>query len=147
MSGRDDQQSGWSVEAAVVDALRVLRGELVFRWREERRQLDDDAPVQILGRLSAQRNISDRTDKSWRWLRLPGTVSRVDEALSLFAANVRRLRQESSLTQEDVADRAAMDPAEVRRIESARRDPGVRVLTRLSRGLGVKPADLFDGIE
>jgi hypothetical protein len=28
-----------------------------------------------------------------------------------------------------------MDPAEIRRLESARRDPGVRVVTRLARGL------------
>jgi transcriptional regulator with XRE-family HTH domain len=71
----------------------------------------------------------------------------VDEALSVFAANLRRLRHERSLTQDDLAGRASMDPSELRRFEAARRDPGIRVLIRLSRGLEVRPADLLDGIE
>lgn len=40
-----------------------------------------------------------------------------------------------------------MDPSELRRIESARRDPGVRVLQRLSSGLEVRASDLLEGIE
>jgi len=39
-----------------------------------------------------------------------------------------------------------MDPAEIRRIESARRDPGVRVVVRLAHGLGVQASDLLDGV-
>jgi transcriptional regulator with XRE-family HTH domain len=71
----------------------------------------------------------------------------VDEVLGVFAANLRRMRNERSLTQDDLANLAAMDASELRRFEAARRDPGIRVLTRLSRGLGVKPSDLLDGIE
>ena len=40
-----------------------------------------------------------------------------------------------------------MDASELRRFEAARRDPGIRVLLRLSRGLDVRPADLLEGIE
>ncbi|HEY6781533.1 MAG TPA: helix-turn-helix transcriptional regulator [Thermoleophilaceae bacterium] len=69
------------------------------------------------------------------------------DALSVFAANLRRLRHERSLTQEDLASRATMDASELRRFESGRRDPGIRVLLRLSRGLEVRPADLLEGIE
>jgi transcriptional regulator with XRE-family HTH domain len=71
----------------------------------------------------------------------------VDEALGVFAANLRRFRLERSLTQEELAGRAAMDASELRRLESARRDPGIRVLLRLSRGLEVRPADLLEGLE
>jgi transcriptional regulator with XRE-family HTH domain len=71
----------------------------------------------------------------------------VVDPLPLFAANVRRLRAEHELTQDQLAERAHMDAAEVRRIESGRRDPGVRVLTRIARGLGVAPADLLRGVE
>ena len=71
----------------------------------------------------------------------------MDEVLGVFASNLRRMRNERSLTQDDLADLAAMDASELRRFEAARRDPGIRVLTRLSRGLGVKPSDLLDGIE
>ena len=71
----------------------------------------------------------------------------MDDPLPRFAANVRRLRAEKGLTQDALAQAASMDPAEVRRIESGRRDPGVRVLSRVARGLGVRPAELFAGIE
>lgn len=64
-----------------------------------------------------------------------------------FAANVRRLRAEKKLTQDALADAASMDAAEVRRIESGRRDPGVRVSTRVARGLGVKTSELFKGVD
>jgi transcriptional regulator with XRE-family HTH domain len=70
----------------------------------------------------------------------------VDDPLPLFAANVRRLRAEKGMTQDSLAQGASMDPAEVRRIEAGQRDPGVRVATRLARGLGVTPAELLVGI-
>ena len=50
------------------------------------------------------------------------------------------------MTQDALAEAASMDPAEIRRIESAHRDPGVRVVARLAQGLGVPPADLFVGM-
>ena len=68
------------------------------------------------------------------------------DPLPKFAANVRRLRAEKGLTQDALAQGASMDPAEIRRIESGRRDPGVRVLSRVAAGLGVEPADLLHGI-
>ncbi len=71
----------------------------------------------------------------------------MDDPLPLFAANVRRLRAEKGLTQDALAQGASMDPAEVRRIEAGQRDPGVRVATRLARGLGVPTAELLVGIE
>lgn len=68
------------------------------------------------------------------------------DPLPKFAANVRRLRAEKKLTQDALAQGASMDPAEIRRIESGRRDPGVRVLTRVAAGLEVEPAELLDGL-
>lgn len=68
------------------------------------------------------------------------------DPLTKFAANVRRLRAEKGLTQDALAQGASMDPAEIRRIESGRRDPGVRVLSRVAAGLEVAPAELLDGI-
>jgi transcriptional regulator with XRE-family HTH domain len=70
----------------------------------------------------------------------------VADPLQKFAANVRRLRAERGLTQDALAQGASMDPAEIRRIESGRRDPGVRVLSRVAAGLGVKPSELFEGV-
>jgi transcriptional regulator with XRE-family HTH domain len=70
----------------------------------------------------------------------------VADPLLQFAANVRRLRTERGLTQDALALGAAMDPAEIRRIESGRRDPGVRVLARVARGLEVEPAKLLEDV-
>lgn len=70
----------------------------------------------------------------------------MDDPLPILAANLRRLREDRGLSQEALALSADMDPAEVRRIESCKRDPGVRVLTRLAEALGATPADLLAGI-
>jgi transcriptional regulator with XRE-family HTH domain len=70
----------------------------------------------------------------------------VTDPLPTFAANVRRRREELALSQEALALRADMDPAEVRRIESCRRDPGVRILTRLALALDTTPAELLASI-
>lgn len=67
-------------------------------------------------------------------------------SVSSLIANLRRLRDERGLSQEALALRADMDPAEVRRIEACKRDPGVRVLARLAEALDQRPADLLAGI-
>jgi transcriptional regulator with XRE-family HTH domain len=69
------------------------------------------------------------------------------DPLLQFGANLRAVREQRGFSQETLAQRAGMDPAEIRRLESARRDPGIRVLTRLARALGVAPADLLAGIQ
>ena len=71
----------------------------------------------------------------------------MDDALVRFAANLRRIREEKEMTQDALAEAASMDPAEIRRIESAHRDPGVRVVARLASGLGVSAAKLLAGID
>ncbi len=70
----------------------------------------------------------------------------MDDPLTVFAANLRRIREECGLSQEALALRAGMDPAEVRRLEAGKRDPGVRILTRLAAGLDTTPAELLVGI-
>lgn len=69
----------------------------------------------------------------------------VDDPLLVFASNLRRLREEAGLSQGALAERAGMDTAEVGRIELGKRDPGVRVIARLARGLGVGPGELLAG--
>jgi len=70
-----------------------------------------------------------------------------DDPLPHFGANLRAAREKNGLSQEAFAQRVGMDPAEIRRLESARRDPGVRVVTRLARGLGMSPAELLKDIK
>lgn len=63
-----------------------------------------------------------------------------------LAANVRTIRAERDLTQEQVAIAAGLSLSDVGRIERAERDPGVRVLAKLARGLDTTVEDLVRGI-
>lgn len=64
-----------------------------------------------------------------------------------FAANVGRLRQRRKLTQEQLGWAAGMHQTAVARIESGERKPTLETIFRLARGLEVRPAELFDGID
>jgi transcriptional regulator with XRE-family HTH domain len=63
--------------------------------------------------------------------------------LQNIAANVRRLRLRHGWTQEELAERAKIEPRYVHSVEAARANPTVRVLVALSRELEVDPPALF----
>jgi transcriptional regulator with XRE-family HTH domain len=58
-------------------------------------------------------------------------------------ANVRRLRKDRGLTQEDLAGVAELDVSYVRGIEAGRRNPSLMVMVALADALDAKPTDLF----
>jgi transcriptional regulator with XRE-family HTH domain len=68
------------------------------------------------------------------------------EPLEVFAANVRRLRQERGLTQERLAEQSGLHMTDVARIETLRRDPGVKVVAKIARGLDVPACELLRGV-
>ena len=63
------------------------------------------------------------------------------DAVEAFARNLRQAREAAGLTQERLAELADVHMTDVGRIERAERDPGVRTVTRLAKGLGVKPGE------
>ncbi len=63
-----------------------------------------------------------------------------------FAANLRRLRADAGLTQEELAFRAAIHRTQVSLLEGGGRMPRVLTLVRLAGALGTTPDDLLDGI-
>jgi transcriptional regulator with XRE-family HTH domain len=69
------------------------------------------------------------------------------EPLETFAANVRRLREERGLTQERLAELADLHMTDIARIETGRRDPGVKVVAKVAHGLSVPTGALFEGVE
>lgn len=69
------------------------------------------------------------------------------DALDAFAANVRRLRHERGLTQERLAEQADLHLTDIARIETRRRDPGVRVAAKIAHGLSVPTSQLFEGVD
>jgi transcriptional regulator with XRE-family HTH domain len=64
-----------------------------------------------------------------------------------FAANLRRFRTETGLSQEALAHSANFHPTEISRLERAVRDPRLSTIVRLAEALGVPAAALLEGID
>jgi transcriptional regulator with XRE-family HTH domain len=64
------------------------------------------------------------------------------DPLPIFAANLRTLRQRRGVSQEELGHLTGLHFSDVSRIERGVREPGVRIIYRLAKGLGVPPADL-----
>ena len=58
--------------------------------------------------------------------------------------NLRRLRKEREITQEDFATDSGFDRGYISGIERGVRNPSVGVLVRIASALGVDVAELFD---
>jgi transcriptional regulator with XRE-family HTH domain len=61
----------------------------------------------------------------------------------VLALNVRKLRHEKDLSQEELAHRAKIDRTYVSSIERCRYSAGVDVVDRIARVLGVEASDLL----
>lgn len=61
----------------------------------------------------------------------------------IVGANVRRLRVERKLTQEQLAHDAEIDVTYLRGIEAGRRNPSVAIIGRLATALGLHPSELL----
>jgi len=64
-----------------------------------------------------------------------------------FAQNLRRLRVAAGFTQEALSDVTKIDAGEISRLERGTRDPQLRTIVRIARGLDVPVTDLLSGIE
>jgi len=62
----------------------------------------------------------------------------------IVARNIRRLREERGLTQEELAARIRINRNYVGMIERQENSPTVAMLERIARALGIEPARLFD---
>lgn len=65
------------------------------------------------------------------------------DAQSLVAQNLRRIRVERRLSQENLAVDASVDRTYVSRLERGMENPTVAVLERLANALGVRIPDFF----
>lgn len=69
------------------------------------------------------------------------------DPVEIFAANLRRLRVEAGLTQQQLADRAGpLHRTEISLLEHAGREPRLRTIVVLARALGVGVDELLAGI-
>lgn len=70
-----------------------------------------------------------------------------DDVRRLLAANIRRTRKESGLSQEDVAEACRCHRTEISLLERGGRDARLSTLLRVARALRVPVARLVEGIE
>jgi transcriptional regulator with XRE-family HTH domain len=68
------------------------------------------------------------------------------DATAQFGENLRRLRHAAGLTQEALSARTKIDTGEISRLERGARDPQLRTIVRIARGLDVTVAELLGGI-
>lgn len=62
----------------------------------------------------------------------------------VMAVNLRRLRHDQQLTQEELADRAGLSARYIGSVERADVSASVTVLGQIADALGVDPADLIN---
>jgi len=67
----------------------------------------------------------------------------MDDLRDLFATNLRRLRHERGLSQDDVSAAAEMDRSYLSEIENGKFHVSLKIVAKLSRVLEVEPAEFF----
>ncbi len=80
-------------------------------------------------------------------LALAAKMRVVDDPLPQFGSNLRKARLARGLSQERLAHICGLNMTHVARIERAEREPGIRTVSKLARGLDVRASVLFDGLE
>jgi transcriptional regulator with XRE-family HTH domain len=85
-----------------------------------------------------------KSGRTWRSAARSGP--RVAAALVRLGRRVRRLRREKGLSQEETAERAALDPKHYQAIEAGHTNVTFASLLGIARALGVKVADLTKGV-
>ncbi len=63
--------------------------------------------------------------------------------LQKLGLNIRKIREQNGLTQEKLAELARVDYSYLNLIENGRRNPSIKVVTKIARALGMSPKDLL----
>ena len=70
-------------------------------------------------------------------------MTNVNRALAALGREIRRIREESGLTQEELAERAELSSIYIGTIENGKRDPSLWTVCSLAEGLGIPMVELF----
>lgn len=83
--------------------------------------------------------------KSQESLHLTGVINiRNSEYLLAFGKNLRKIRNDKAMSQEELAFNADIPISQVGRIERGEVNTTISTVLKLSETLGIKPMDLFD---
>ncbi len=64
-----------------------------------------------------------------------------------FGQQLREVRRARGMSQEDLARRVGLHATVIGRFERGAREPRLKSILRLARGLGVKPGELVEGLD
>jgi transcriptional regulator with XRE-family HTH domain len=64
-----------------------------------------------------------------------------------FADNVRALREQRDMTQEQLAEASGLHLNTISKLENKHREPKVTAIAKVAKGLEVPLGPLFDGVE
>ena len=67
----------------------------------------------------------------------------MEKILKTFATNLRTLRKEQNITQEELADKLGISLSRIVLLERGERIPALPTLDKIAKYFGVKPADLI----
>jgi DNA-binding XRE family transcriptional regulator len=87
-----------------------------------------------------------RTRKPRTWRSAARSSPLVGAALVRLGKRARRLRLAKELSQEEVAERAALDPKHYQAIEGGHTNVTLATLLGIARALGIKVAELLKGV-
>ena len=68
------------------------------------------------------------------------------EPQDVFAANLRRIRERTGISQEELGARCGLHRTEISFLERAQREPRLSTIVKLAKALEVKPAELLKGL-
>lgn len=73
-------------------------------------------------------------------------AKRKDPLLRNIGARVRLCREKRQWTQEDLAERAELDRSYIAGIEAGLRNPSIKAVAKIARGLGLTLSALLDTV-
>ena len=73
-------------------------------------------------------------------------AKRKDPLLRNVGARVRQCREQRQWTQEDLAERADLDRSYIAGIEAGLRNPSIKALARIARGMGLTLSQLLQAL-
>ncbi|TNE53866.1 MAG: XRE family transcriptional regulator [Bacteroidetes bacterium] len=63
--------------------------------------------------------------------------------MAMFGQNVRRIRMDKGLTQEELAEGAGISQVQIARIEAGKINTSISTVVAIAKALGVKEDELF----
>jgi transcriptional regulator with XRE-family HTH domain len=73
-------------------------------------------------------------------------AKRKDSLLRSLGARVRQCREQKQWTQEDLAERAELDRSYIAGIEAGLRNPSIKAVSKIAKGLGLSLSDLLETV-